>query len=292
MVRDESGKELLWSLGELLAGVEELADDSGAVELTGADGASLGVVMAEKGRICWATASDSPHRLSDRLGRHAGLGPVEMRELMADCRKRGVPLGEHLVERGLIAAEELRTLLLEQVAAALSSLVRRARQEGCDWTPWKPVRSHTYHPDFTFTAGEILNRILHDDVELRLDASLPLAFVDLVDQGVAKTVCLRVFDPAGERVLPALVSPGVEIDLAGARQLYGQAAELLGAATTDESTPYVAFLRREDDIALAVAVAGAWVLVAELEGPAGFSSLVSNLYRWRQEYAEQVGEER
>jgi hypothetical protein len=68
----------------------------------------------------------------------------------AECRARGVPFGEILVERKLVDAADLRNLLLRQTSETLVTLAER------DAEPvWVPHRAGGYQPRFSFTLPEL-----------------------------------------------------------------------------------------------------------------------------------------
>jgi hypothetical protein len=104
--------------------------------------------------VCWAATPGRGRRLRDLLRRHAGraLDDHELDRAFADCRDAGLPLGELLIERGLVSDDGLRTALKQHT---VESLIAQ-----CDGTPvpatWVPHRHRGYHARFTFSPVELL----------------------------------------------------------------------------------------------------------------------------------------
>jgi hypothetical protein len=109
-----------------------------------------GAVLFDAGRVCWAAIPGAGRRLFDLVCSYAEASRREIESAYAECRARGVPFGEILVERKLVNAGELRDLLLRHTSENLVTLAER------DAEPvWVPHRGGGYHPRFTFTLPEI-----------------------------------------------------------------------------------------------------------------------------------------
>ena len=141
-------------LVDLLAAVEDCPDESGAFVVDDHAGAVLGSVFVETGRVCWAAATGRSGRLRDLLHRHSArpIGEVELDDAFAACRDAQLPLGELLVERGLVSDDGLRAALKQHT---VESLITQ-----CDGQPrpvtWVRHRRRGYHARFTFTPIELL----------------------------------------------------------------------------------------------------------------------------------------
>ena len=143
-------------LVDLLAAVEDCSPhESGAFLVDGdGDGAVLGSVFVETGRVCWASSPGRSGRLRDLLLRNSArpVNDVELDDAFAACRKAQRPLGELLVERGLVSDDGLRAALKQHT---VESLIAQ-----CDGQPravtWVPHRHRGYHARFTFTPVELL----------------------------------------------------------------------------------------------------------------------------------------
>jgi hypothetical protein len=123
-------------------------EGSGALHF--GDGPRGGVVLFDAGRVCWAAIPGAGRRLFDLVCAHAEVSRPEVQSAYAECRARGVAFGELLVERKLVAAAELRDLLLRQTSENLVLLAER------DAEPvWVAHRGAGYQPRFAFTLPEI-----------------------------------------------------------------------------------------------------------------------------------------
>ncbi len=141
---------------DLLAAVEDCpAGESGALLVDGdQDGTVLGSVFVEAGRVCWAASPGRRERLRDLLHSHAArpVDEVELDDAFAACRDAQRPLGELLVERGLVSEDGLRAALKQHTVESL--IVQ------CDGLPrpvtWVRHRRRGYHARFTFSPVELL----------------------------------------------------------------------------------------------------------------------------------------
>lgn len=155
-----------------------------------------GMVLFEAGRICWAMASTAQRTLTGLLQeRCAGTDPKRLQELYRRCKEEGRPLGETLVERGVISSDEFRSALLEHTAEAVYRLGLGLDD---DQTPgrWVAHRRQRYDAAFTFDPLEIVlhtgRRYLpdvaeegHDTLQWHLaEESRGIAFV-LAEDGAA-----------------------------------------------------------------------------------------------------------
>lgn len=114
----------------------------------------LGSIFVDQGRICWAAARGLARRLSELLAKRAGLAPAAMEAHFLDCKMQRTPLGEHLVGRGVLSAEELREALLTHTVESLVVLARSDAR-----STWTPRAGTTYNPRFTFGTAELLAEI-------------------------------------------------------------------------------------------------------------------------------------
>jgi hypothetical protein len=112
-----------------------------------------GAVFVERGRVCWAAARGLSRRLSEILGARAALARGEMESHYAACKTHQIPLGEHLVGRGVLAAKDLRDALLEHTIESLRCLCTEDARAA-----WWPRSDKGYSPRFTFDTAELLAR--------------------------------------------------------------------------------------------------------------------------------------
>ncbi|MCW5801676.1 MAG: hypothetical protein KIT31_04765 [Deltaproteobacteria bacterium] len=79
-------------------------------------------VYLQRGRIAWATDSTHPFAFAAHLQKHAGIDPDTFRQVVEECRRGRMPLGETLVEWGLAGWETVRTSLAHQISLAIALL--------------------------------------------------------------------------------------------------------------------------------------------------------------------------
>ncbi len=149
-VRREIG---LRSTFDICAFIDELGfSANGKLCVNGADG-PRGTVFVEGGRVCWAAARGLARRLSELLGARAALAPAAMESLFQQCKAERIPLGEHLVSRGVLSAAQLREALLQHT---IESLRHVCIVEGRG--AWCPHPGAGYSPRFTFATAEVVAR--------------------------------------------------------------------------------------------------------------------------------------
>lgn len=141
------------SAGVLLGHVEDAyAGRTGAV-LVGPSNDPVGTLFLEGGRLCWAVANGMRTRLTDLLRASAtpALSQETLEALYQRCRRERRPLGEALVEGGLVTAPALRAALLRHTAEAVVRLSQR--EHGGEH--WVGHRGAAYDARFTFSAAEV-----------------------------------------------------------------------------------------------------------------------------------------
>ncbi len=139
---------------EACALIDELgASAVGEILVHRVDG-QRGTIFVERGRICWAAARGLARRLTELLGARAALAPGAMESMFTACKEMRVPLGEHLVNRGVLSAADLRVALLQHTTESLRALCTQdARAE------WCPRLGKGYSPRFTFATAELLAHV-------------------------------------------------------------------------------------------------------------------------------------
>ena len=166
---------LLHSAVDVCAFVDDLeTDEAGELAFVGEDDAPDGVVFVENGHVCWAAARGLARRLSHLLAEPAHVEPAVMESLYRTCKQQGAPLGEYLVNKGLVSAADLRCALLKHTAESLHALCGPDTQ-----VEWCARRRGGYSPRFTFTTTELLPRTLaeaHRGLAERTSAELADAF--------------------------------------------------------------------------------------------------------------------
>jgi hypothetical protein len=139
------------TLGDLCTEIDALpARFTGEIRLSRSAGAPLGIVFVEARRVCWAAARGLARRLSDLIAERACMTPSAMEAHYRICKDEGIPLGEHLVGRGLLGAAALRTTLLQHTVESLEHVL--VTTTASTFIP----RPGGYSPRFTFTTAELI----------------------------------------------------------------------------------------------------------------------------------------
>jgi hypothetical protein len=139
----------------ILERIEELPQDAvGALLFRKAD-QHAGMVLIDKRRVCWAVAERMGSRLTDIVRKltRPPLEPEVIEEVYLRCRKQHTPLGEALVDAGLVTPENLRRALRQHSAEAL---VRLAMMSGKMTSTFTPHRRVSYNARYTFPTPELL----------------------------------------------------------------------------------------------------------------------------------------
>jgi hypothetical protein len=238
---------LLSSVVSLLEHVERLP--------SGATGALAygegGVILVENRRICWAVARDMRARLTDILcqQREPPLERAHVEAIYRSCQQQGTPLGEALVEQGLVSESELRAALERHTCEAL---VRIAQSAQTAPTGFDRHSSGGYQPRFVFGAAELLASLSGQRrAQLAAQARSELAgklvpdaygFAFLREPGRREPVLIAV-DRASE--LPVAAALGVARWVLGALELaaYVDAQSALLSGTWCERMSLVAWRR-------------------------------------------------
>jgi len=79
-------------------------------------------VYLQRGRIAWATDSRHPFAFAAHLQDTAGIDVDTFRQVVEECRRGRLPLGETLVEWGLATWDVVRGALAHQISMAFSLL--------------------------------------------------------------------------------------------------------------------------------------------------------------------------
>lgn len=137
-------------------------DVTGELVVTQGEDRVRGAIFIERGRVCWAAAHGLAPRLTELLIAQSGVDTTTMQRLYRECRKDGLPLGEQLVARGIVSAEQLRSALAQHTIESIDALcVDEATAR------FRP-RAGGYNPHFTLNTSEILTQLC---ARKRVDAS-------------------------------------------------------------------------------------------------------------------------
>lgn len=142
------------ALLRLLKGIDGLPKGATGALVFTAKNAPQGTVLVEDNRVCWAAASNMEHRLTDILRQQNDppLPKETFEELYDECYRDRIPLGETLVERGLVTPEGLWRGLRQHTAEALCVL----SAPGGNTPVWASNRQRRYDAQFTFSTAELM----------------------------------------------------------------------------------------------------------------------------------------
>jgi len=143
--------------------IELLPSDANGALLVGPREKPAGTILVEANRVCWCGAANMSRRLRDILQSHCGVSISErnLDAVYARCRSERKPLGEALVESGLISPSQIRAAIkqhtVESMIAVDQSLMGRMGEDILKWpTAWVGHTGHGYNPRYTFSATELL----------------------------------------------------------------------------------------------------------------------------------------
>ncbi len=141
----------------LMESVERMPAPATGAFLFGPAQKPFGTVLVENGRVCWAGAAKLGSRLSDLLRSKLspGADPHALEETVRRCLRTSTPLGEALVESGLMSAELFREALHKHTSEALLVLMHDERAA----LTWHAHRKQRYDARFTFSPTEIMSGI-------------------------------------------------------------------------------------------------------------------------------------
>jgi hypothetical protein len=159
-----------WStLLDVLAFIEGLPPGISGLVSFGTDGA--GGILVEDRRVCWAVARGLRRRLTDLLAERSDLSSVDLDELHAQSRAAGVPVGQVMVERGLLAPRVLDIALRRHSAESLVALCRSDEP-----VRWSPRGGGGYHARFTYRPVDLVFDVVGlEHRAIQLDAQATLA---------------------------------------------------------------------------------------------------------------------
>ena len=130
--------------------------NSGALVRRRPDGSAAGAILADAGRVCWARSASQRARMSDLLLADPcqPLTRVVLEQAVRACREQRRPLGEYLLNLGLVDAPTLRSALLRHTCEAVLDLAN----EDMQWE-WLEHRGPGYNAALTFSPADVLSGV-------------------------------------------------------------------------------------------------------------------------------------
>ena len=190
------------------------------------------MVLIEQGRICWAVASSMKRRLIDLLRHQAepALTKASIESVYNDCRALNKPLGECLVESGLITERGLRRALRQHNSEAIAVI---AAQMLSKEPLFQHHKHHRYDARFTYSTTEVLATL----GALGDPAAATLARIELkrcVPEGGRGAAYTRDRDGAGIIVIGELGTGDVSSEALMDMGAWATSTLDVAAAVTDE----------------------------------------------------------
>ena len=140
--------------------VEALPQTAGGAFVVGPRETPSGMILVERNRICWTAASGMRQRLRDLLRTHCStpIGEDALEATHAQCRVDGRPLGETLVNEGLVTAAQMRAAMKQHTAESLLALdAAYSDDDSGEWPfTWVDRSGRGYNPRYRFTGAEVL----------------------------------------------------------------------------------------------------------------------------------------
>jgi len=138
----------------LLENVDALSSGGTGALVFGPRDKPFGMVLVEHGQICWAVISGMEHRLTILLEEQApdSMPPSSTRDVIRRCMREQLPLGETLVESGVVSQNGLRLALRRHTLESLLALQKSPYREPV----WVEHQKQRYEARFTFSPRELL----------------------------------------------------------------------------------------------------------------------------------------
>jgi hypothetical protein len=232
---------LVTSVLRLLTFVDELPPGATGVLKFGAHG----VILVESRKICWAMTRSMRFTLTDIL-RHQSTPPVPreaVEEVYRRCQRTGKPVGEALLEGGLVTAPGLKAAVLRHTGEALATLAQTATLP--DGFVNHPRAG--YDPKFSFTACELLAMFGARDDPARAAAAQGELGASLV-HGSVGAAFIRSNEGAGTQLIA--VDPGCDLPVTDLSDVCNWVSGLFDVASTFDSETHAARATWGDNMSL------------------------------------------
>jgi hypothetical protein len=201
----------------VLAAERASAEAIRRVEFLGAeDGATVGSLAAQRGRLCWAAARNQQPTLSDIFCQEAGLPRALLEEIFREAKARRWPFGQLLVERNVVAKLDLQRCLRRQIAAALVALSDLWPSGGRIRVSRPAALEGEYDEELTLAPLRALAACLEQSPQLTSEAGEVPGLFRRLSRGVASSLCFRTTPGSPGAPLPVASASLEELPLAHA----------------------------------------------------------------------------
>ena len=240
-----------------------------------------GMIMAEGGRICWASSPRATSRLSDLLVSISGISRNQIEKVFQFCRRTKRPLGEHMVSLGILTQEQLREALLSHTIAALLGLGQWILKGAMSPEPFRRNQERSYHPTFRFSALELVVEMIRRDPELKVALGHPPSTFKRWGPQVLQAICFRETKWKDIPGIPVRCEGDcIELGLKEALQIFRHSQSLVAppALAAAEIHPYSTVVRNGDHGWLA-SHSTPHLCLYRVDSPSELGSILSSILR-------------
>jgi hypothetical protein len=195
-------------------------------------GGSLEIhVFLQSGKIVWATDSRHPFAFGTHLQEQARIDRETFRQVVEECRRERLPLGETLVEWGLATWEGVRASLAHQIENAITLLAKLDTAQ----ILFLERAFASYNEKLTFELGEFSAPIATASAEQPVDRTgRRAALARSLRTSVEGLAWVEVLD--GERVVDAdPISSSIRVPLELVRATLHDGADFVAVRTARSS---------------------------------------------------------
>lgn len=147
-------------------------------------------VHLQAGRIAWATDSKHAFVFTRELQEQAAISKEQFREVLEECRRSRLPVGETLIAWGLASLEQVRSALRFQIACALRELAKIG--QGQTIFLRRSQGYQTYAAALTFDARELSQELVDEFGERERETRVARGLVSEVRAAVSDVSWIEV----------------------------------------------------------------------------------------------------
>lgn len=186
-------------------------------------------VYVQQGRVAWATVSSHPFQFARHIMQHSRIDDATFKQVLEECRREKLPLGETLVEWGLVTWDTVRAALRHQVQLAIAALA----ELGAGRTMFLERKRFTeYNPELTIDLRDLV-------AELRAAGAPTSPAVAATDNGGAR-FAQQLYESIEGATWVELLEEGELVDRAPAAAGGSEVPAALAAVTLDDDADFVA----------------------------------------------------
>ncbi len=183
-----------------LAELQRLTDLSASGELICVTSHLEAHVYLQQGRVAWATSSSHPFEFSRFIRRSGKVDDETFRQVLAECRREKLPVGETLVAWGLVTMDDVKAALRHQIELVCSLL---AAISAAQTMFLERKRFTEYNPELTVALGDVLPGATVAPLAVSTPTPAPVAMTPSRHDGPAQRVLNSVLGAQWVEVLEA-----------------------------------------------------------------------------------------